>query len=48
LLAFIHSEPKPGAFPHTAAFTGALKRAADHGAAAAAERNDPPPRVDFP
>jgi len=33
-LAFIHSEPKPSGFQHTAAFTGALQRAADKGAAA--------------
>ena len=33
-LAFIHSEPKPSGFQHTAAFTGALQRAAGRGAAA--------------
>ena len=33
-IAFIHSEPKPSGFQHTAAFTGALQRAADKGAAA--------------
>jgi hypothetical protein len=33
-LAFIHSEPKPSGFQHTAAFTGALQRAAEKGAAA--------------